>query len=67
MIVKNIIVFETSKNERVYSFSFPIGAPIGEIHDALYDMVKETLEVAQKTAESIKSVPSEIVGDSNGQ
>jgi hypothetical protein len=62
MDIKNVIVFEVNKNDRMYSFSFPIGAPIGEIHDALYEMVKQTIEVAAKTAESIKSVPSEIVG-----
>ncbi len=37
-MIKNSTVFEIKKDERLYQFIMPSDAPLGEIHDVLFQM-----------------------------
>lgn len=46
--------FEVKKEERRYQFSAPYGAPFGETHDAIYEILKEILAMAKERSEQIE-------------
>ena len=46
--------FVVKKEERVFEFIAPAGAPFGEAHDALYSILAEILRMAQEVAEKAK-------------
>lgn len=50
---KGCVVFETTKNERNYTFCMPIGAPIGEAYDVAFEVLQELVKIAN--AESAKA------------
>lgn len=49
---KAVVIIETVKNERVYRFELPVGAPFGEAYDSCFEMLNEILAMAQKAKES---------------
>lgn len=50
------VIFEVEKNERKYSFSLPMGAPLGEAYDCVHEMLQEIMKQAQASADKAKSV-----------
>jgi len=48
---KAAIHFEVKKEDRLYTFCAPMGAPFGETHDVLYEIIKEVLSMAQERTE----------------
>ncbi len=65
MAVKAYVTIEIVKNERVYTFSIPVGAPYGEAYDAVaeakatvFDLLAKSLE-ADKQQESSEA-PTEV-------
>jgi len=51
---KLVCNFEVKKNDRVYSLHMPVGAPIGEAYDAVFEMLQEILELSKKAVENAK-------------
>ena len=49
-----MVEFLVEKDERSYKFYAPFGAPMGETHDALYEIIQEVIKMAQERAEQIK-------------
>jgi len=47
-----VIEIKTEKNS--YSFSMPIGAPLGEAYDAAHQIMQEIIKFAQNAAEQAK-------------
>lgn len=64
MEMKNCIEFVVKKEERVYSFHMPSGAPFGEIYDAVFEMLNEVVRIAQEAAQ--KAAPKEISDNPKG-
>lgn len=46
-----MVEFSVLKEDRSYSFYAPIGAPFGETHDVLYEIIKDVLAMAQERSE----------------
>ncbi len=64
---KLIVNFEVKKNDRVYSLSAPSGAPLGELYDALHEMLGAVLDMSKqandraKQSQSAEAVESEVI------
>lgn len=54
MKLQDVVVIQIEKNERVYSFHMPVGAPLGEAYDAGFDALQAILEITQKAAEKAR-------------
>jgi hypothetical protein len=54
MEVKSQVLLEVKKNDRVYTFSLPMGAPFGECYDACFESLQKILELAQQSAEKAR-------------
>jgi hypothetical protein len=52
MISRKEIVFEHTVNDRVYRFSMPDNAPLGEIYDAMFTSLKIVAEYAAQAVVS---------------
>lgn len=74
MEIKSSISLEVEKNERIYRFEIPVGAPYGEAIDAAFEcftkieeMARETFAKAKEEREKAVREASEEKGDNNGQ
>lgn len=63
MNVKTIITIEITKNDRVFSFNMPVGAPFGEAYDACYETLQHIVEFSKKAAEQAKQ--AEVIDEKN--
>jgi hypothetical protein len=54
MELKNKLSFEITKNDRVYEFSIPSGAPYGETYDAIFTFLEKILEQQKNNIDSLK-------------
>ena len=55
---------QVEKNDRVYVFSLPVGAPYGECYDAAHECLQEIMKMAQAAADKAKQpVEPEVMGD----
>ena len=62
MDMKNCIEFSTVKGDnRVYTFHIPSGAPFGEMYDAAFEFLSQTISLAQEAA--AKAAPQEVRAD----
>ncbi len=57
---EGILRFVIEKGERRYEFLAPLGAPFGETHDAVYEVVQEILTMAKNRAESLKNTEETV-------
>lgn len=46
--------FMVTKEDRLYEFIAPAGAPFGETHDVIYEILKDILAMAEKHAQSLE-------------
>lgn len=53
------IALEIQKEERVYRFEMPIGAPFGECYDAAFQCLNKIAEMSKEAADKVK--PAEEV------
>jgi len=51
MTQKAVIYLEVEKNDHKYSFTMPIGAPLGEVYDAAFEMLQEIVKLANEAVE----------------
>ena len=58
MELKNCIEFSVVKEDRVYTFHAPAGAPFGELYDAAFETLNEIVRLAQEAAQ--KAAPKNI-------
>ena len=58
MDIKQILQFCTTKNDRLYSFHVPSGAPLGELYDAAFEILNEVTKCIQEAAQ--KAAPKDI-------
>ena len=70
MDIKSYAEIEITKNDRVYHFFMPVGAPYGEAYDAAFEALTKITELAKtavenakpqeaKEPEEVEAVPSE--------
>lgn len=55
-------MIEVSKNDRLYTFTMPVGAPFGEVYDVAYEVLNKIAELAKDGALSAKRAE----GDAHG-
>jgi hypothetical protein len=55
MELKTTLNFEITKNERTYRVIIPIGAPYGEVYDAVFSCLQGIIEHQQKSIEQMKT------------
>jgi len=60
MIVKNEIVLEFVKGDNCYRLSMNANAPIGEIYDVGFQIIKKALELAQDAAQKAAPAQQEL-------
>jgi len=48
---KAVIVLEVEKNERVYTFTMPVGSPFGEAYDVAFLMLQEVLKLSKEAVD----------------
>lgn len=48
------IVIEIKKNDRVYRFEIPMGAPYGEAYDACFEALGGIMELAKNAKDRVK-------------
>lgn len=58
MVQQPTLVLKTQSNDRTYEFLIPVGAPYGEVYDALFAMLKEMQDLMAKAAEQAKAPTS---------
>lgn len=62
MDIKTYVDIEIVKNERVYRFAMPVGAPFGEAYDAAFEALNKVSELMKQAAESAAR-PQEVAAD----
>jgi len=55
MTIKSFIAIEVTKNDRLYQFFIPAGAPYGETYDALFKCLEDVSEMQKLSIEQAKS------------
>lgn len=58
MDIKQMIQFCSQKNNNLYSFHCPSGAPLGELYDAAFEILNEVTKCIQEAAQ--KAAPKDI-------
>ena len=51
METKQYVCFEVVKNDNVYRLMIPGGSGYGELYDAVFEMLNETVKLAQEAAQ----------------
>jgi hypothetical protein len=59
MNIKSQVVIEIAKDDLVFSFAMPLGAPFGKAYDAAHEVLMEIVEYSKKAAEQAKQVVAE--------
>lgn len=54
MDMRLIVEIEINKNDRSYVFKLPHGAPLGECHDAVLEVLNKIVEMAKQNADKIQ-------------
>lgn len=54
MAIKSHVVIEITKDDHVFSFHMPVGAPLGKAYDACHDALLEILEFSKQAAAAAK-------------
>lgn len=54
MELNTILEVKVEKNDRVYRFSLPAGAPFGESYDAVFEMLNKIREMANEALEKAR-------------
>ena len=54
MDIKSYVDVEIKKNDRVYHFLMPVGAPFGEAYDAAFESLTSITEMAKNAVEQAK-------------
>lgn len=62
MNLKSCVTVEVTKNDRLYTFTMPVGSPFGEAYDVAYEILLKIADLAREGALSAKRVE----GDKNG-
>ena len=57
MELKATLNFDKIVNDRVYRISIPVGAPYGEVYDAIYCCLAGIVEHQKKSVEQLKANP----------
>jgi hypothetical protein len=55
MNVKKEIVLEFKSNDNLYRFSMPESAPIGEIYDVGFQILKKSLDLAASAVQNVQA------------
>ena len=53
------VTLEIKKNDRVYRFEMPTGAPFGECYDAAFEALTKIAELAKEAAAGVKQSSEE--------
>jgi hypothetical protein len=56
---KAALIFERKKEERVYQFIIPVGAPFGEVFDVVFEMLGAAQDFSKQALESSKKALDE--------
>ncbi len=56
MNLKQKIVFEVTKNERVYQFVTEVNSPLGESYDACFAVLEKIVELSKTAASKAERV-----------
>lgn len=56
---KTAVILQTSKNDRLYQFIIPMGAPYGEVFDVAFEMLAGAEEFSKKAVEQAKKALEE--------
>jgi hypothetical protein len=66
MNMKSTIDFEITKNDRVYRFNIPAGAPYGETYDAIFTFLEKILDQQKASIQSLKEQNANTPAPSEG-
>lgn len=58
MDIKQMIQFCSTKNNNLYTFHVPSGAPLGELYDAAFEILNEVTKCIQEAAQ--KAAPKDL-------
>lgn len=61
MNAKSAVIIEVRKNDNVYEFVMPAGAPLGEAYDAGFEVLKSIVELSHQAVERAKQPSNEEV------
>jgi len=59
MTQKAVIQFEVEKNKHRYTFVMPVGSPLGEAYDAVFEVLIKLKEISDEAVEKAKRVEEE--------
>lgn len=59
MDIKSTVVIEIKKNDNVYRFEMPVGAPFGECYDAAFQTLNKVSELAKEAADKMNPQAAE--------
>ena len=54
MDLKSVVSVEVKKNDRIFQFLMPVGAPFGECYDACFETLNKIAELSKEAAEAAK-------------
>jgi lysyl-tRNA synthetase class I len=62
MVQKTAVIFEAAKgekNDRIYQFIIPVGAPFGEVFDVAFELLAAAESLSKQAMENAKKVIDE--------
>jgi len=66
MEFKPSLELSVTKNDNVYTFKMPVGAPCGETYDVLFQMLQKVAEEAKNiAARAAPAAPAQDTGDAS--
>lgn len=63
MDIVSKVAIEIKKEDRVYRFEMPVGAPFGECYDSAFQVLNKIAELSKEAAEKVKpaeEAPAEV-------
>lgn len=63
MEIKQILSLVINKNERIFRLDLPVGAPLGDTYEAVWEMLKKVSEMINESVDRSKMDKEKKSGD----
>ena len=56
---KQVLILESKKDDKIFSFHIPLGAPYGAAYDACFEVLNEIVKMATEAAKKVEATKEE--------
>jgi hypothetical protein len=59
MELKSSVIMEVKRNDFVFRLELPVGAPLGDAYEVIFEMLGKVVEMAKESVDKAKPAPKE--------